>query len=87
MSTLPTHTVYSVTKRPDQSDPRQTKSFWKPIGAAWLHKDGNGLSLQLEFMPLNPSAQLVIRIRKENEPTENTTEPTTIDRPGDDIPF
>jgi hypothetical protein len=41
----PTHIAYHVDK--DASG----KNFWKRIGAAWAHKDGNGFNLQLEFLP------------------------------------
>ncbi|GEP60436.1 hypothetical protein [Reyranella soli] len=29
-----------------------TKKFWTRIGAAWPHKKGEGLTLQLELMPI-----------------------------------
>jgi len=29
------------------------KSFWSKIGASWLHKDGQGMTLQLEVLPVN----------------------------------
>jgi len=27
------------------------KAFWSRIGAAWMHEDGNGMSLNLDLMP------------------------------------
>jgi hypothetical protein len=27
------------------------KSFWSKTGASWLHKDGHGMTLQLEVLP------------------------------------
>jgi hypothetical protein len=35
------------------------KSFWTRIGAAWDHKDGKGLTLQLELVPM--SGRIVLR--------------------------
>jgi hypothetical protein len=36
-----------------------------PGGAAWLHEDGQGLNLALEFGPVNGDGRLVVRIRKD----------------------
>ena len=55
----PSHRVYAVTKNGDRSN-------WREIGAAWAHKDGEGFSLKLDFLPLN-GAELVIRKPKANE--------------------
>lgn len=35
------------------------KGFWTKVGAAWPHKDGKGLSLQLDVMPMN--GRIVLR--------------------------
>ena len=35
------------------------KSFWTRIGAAWDHKDGKGLTLQLDLVPM--SGRIVLR--------------------------
>lgn len=45
-------------------------SFWDRIGAAWQHKDKEGFTLQLHALP--PNGRIVIRARKEGEPTEAT---------------
>lgn len=59
----PTHRAYAVTRKgPDD------KGFWTEIGAAWAHKDGRGFNLRLNFLPLDPRAELVIR-----EPQAQTT--------------
>lgn len=50
----PTHRIYAVTKG------KNDKAFWQEIGAAWTHKDGDGLSLKLDYLPLN-SAEIVLR--------------------------
>jgi hypothetical protein len=58
---LPSHRVYAVTKDGKQS-------YWRAIGAAWPHSDGEGFFVKLEFMPLTPGAQIVIRKPKAEEP-------------------
>ncbi|MDP2619209.1 MAG: hypothetical protein Q8P46_03385 [Hyphomicrobiales bacterium] len=35
------------------------KSVWTRVGAAWTHKDGDGLTLQLEMLHVN--GRLVLR--------------------------
>jgi len=49
----PTHRAYAVTKRAG-------KSYWREIGAAWAHGDGEGFGLVLDYLPLN-GAEIVIR--------------------------
>jgi hypothetical protein len=49
----PSHRVYAVTKN-------GKRSFWKPIGAAWVHGDGEGFNLKLDYLPLN-DAEIVVR--------------------------
>jgi uncharacterized protein (DUF736 family) len=56
-SKRPTHRVYAVTKNGD-------RKFWREIGAAWQHQDGEGFNVKLDFLPLN-AAEIVIR-----KPTE-----------------
>jgi hypothetical protein len=34
-------------------------AFWTKVGAAWPHRDGKGLSLQLSVIPI--SSQIVLR--------------------------
>ena len=53
-SSKPTHRVYAVSKRGE-------KSHWQEIGAAWGHRDGKGMNLKLDYLPLN-GAELVLRI-------------------------
>ena len=55
----PSHRVYAVTKNGERSN-------WREIGAAWSHKDGEGFSLKLDFLPLN-GAEILIRKPKPNE--------------------
>lgn len=54
----PTHDVWQVTG--DDKDAR-----WTRIGAAWAHKDGKGLNVKLEAMPL--TGRTVIRERSEDD--------------------
>jgi hypothetical protein len=56
---LPSHRVYAVTKDGKQK-------YWRAIGAAWPHGDGEGFFLKLDCLPLN-GAQIVIRKPKPNE--------------------
>jgi hypothetical protein len=52
----PTHKVYAVTKG-------NKRSFWREIGAAWAHADGEGFSLKLDMLPLN-GAEILVRTPK-----------------------
>ena len=49
---LPDFHAWHVTSKGD-------KGFWTKVGAAWPHKDGKGLSLQLDVMPMN--GRIVLR--------------------------
>ncbi|WP_417595759.1 hypothetical protein [Parasphingorhabdus sp.] len=42
------------------------KGFWTKVGAAWPHRDGKGLSIQLDILPINGR----IVLRKPLESTE-----------------
>lgn len=55
----PTYIAYHVTG--DGED----KSYWTRIGAAWAHKDGEGLNLQLDLVPLN-GGRIVLRFPNED---------------------
>ena len=50
----PTHRAYAVTRN-------RGKSYWREIGAAWAHGDGKGYGLKLDYLPLDPNAEIVIR--------------------------
>jgi hypothetical protein len=41
--------------------------FWSAIDAAWAHKDGDGFCLKLDYLPLIPGAQIVMRKPKAEE--------------------
>ncbi len=36
------------------------KAIWTRIGAAWAHKEGDGVTLELEALPLNFDGRLVL---------------------------
>jgi hypothetical protein len=55
----PSHIVYAVTKTGE-------RSFWNAIGAAWVHADGWGFNVKLDYLPLN-NAEIVIRKPKADE--------------------
>lgn len=63
---LPTFRVYAVTKEGKQS-------YWRAIGACWSHGDGQGFNMKLDYLPLNPDAEMVIRKPK----AETAEEPET----------
>ena len=56
---LPTHRLYAVEKR-------NGKNYWRPIGAAWAHSDGEGFGLKLDYLPLNGS-EIVMRTPKADD--------------------
>ncbi len=58
----PSHRVYAVTRNGERNS-------WREIGAAWMHKDGEGFNLKLDFLPLK-GAEIVIRKPKANEAGE-----------------
>jgi hypothetical protein len=45
-SKLPSHRVYAVTKNGQ-------RNYWREIGAAWAHGDGEGFNLKLAGIDLN----------------------------------
>lgn len=48
---------------------KDKKSFWTRVGAAWDHKDGKGLTLQLEMVPIN--GRIILRApQADQEDTE-----------------
>ena len=42
----PTHIAYQISEG-------SKNNYWKPIGAAWAHRDGTGFSIQLDCLPLD----------------------------------
>ena len=63
----PTHGVYHIRGE----GPHGSKSaYWTKIGAAWIHDDGEGLNLSLEFIPTDTTGRLVIRANKADTQTQ-----------------
>ena len=52
----PSYTAYTVTKREGKDD------FWTPIGAAFLHQDGDGFNIVLQALPID--GKIVLRLPK-----------------------
>jgi hypothetical protein len=52
----PTHTVSHV--KDNGKD-----GYWTKIGAGWIHEDGEGLNINLDYLPVN-GGRLVIRANK-----------------------
>ena len=50
--------------------PSREGAPWTRIGAAWMHKDGNGMSLQLELMPINEN-RIMLRVPKAKDEGED----------------
>ena len=61
MSKKPTLIAHTVREREGQ------KPVWTRIGAAWPHDKGNGLTLQLEALPLNFDGRIVLTEPKVEE--------------------
>ena len=59
----PAYHIFCVTKE-DGKNP-----VWQEIGAAWKHKDGKGLNLQLNALPL-PNGEIVLRVPKPKKAAE-----------------
>ncbi len=45
---------------------RGEKKLWNRIGAAWEHEDGEGLTLQLDLLPVT-GGRIVLRKPKEDD--------------------
>ncbi len=48
----PSHIAYQV------REGKNGKSNWNRIGAAWMHKDGEGFRVQLDSIPVNGQVEL-----------------------------
>ena len=56
----PDYIAYVVTKREGKD-----KAFWTAVGAAWENKDGEGLNIKLNALPLH--GEIVLRRPKADE--------------------
>lgn len=61
MATQPNYRAYTVVKREGQDD------FWLPIGAAFMHQDGDGYNIVLQALPID--GKIVLRLPKGDEQT------------------
>ncbi len=59
----PTHGVYHIRGEGE-------KAYWTKIGAAWIHEDGEGLNLSLDFIPTDNTGRLVICANKADTQTQ-----------------
>ena len=56
----PTHIAYIVTEPKDD----ERSSFWRPIGAVWPHKSGNGFDVVIAEQ-ISVTGRIVCRERKD----------------------
>jgi hypothetical protein len=61
----PTLIAYHVTEAKKEGE----KGFWTKIGAAWDHKDGGGLTLQLDLVPVG-GGRIILRAPRAEEAAE-----------------
>lgn len=62
----PTHTAFSVRKYKKNGEHKSART---PIGAAWLHGDGEGFDIVLEAFPVNGRVTL-----RKNKPQSDSSE-------------
>lgn len=60
-SKAPTHVAYHVRDGKNKGD----KGFWTRIGAGWMAKDGKGINIQLDVIPLD--GKVIVRLATENK--------------------
>jgi hypothetical protein len=61
VDTRPVLKAYVVDRKDDHEN--QAKGFWHEVGAAWMHKDGKGMTLRLHSLPIN--GEIVLREPKQ----------------------
>jgi hypothetical protein len=59
-SKAPSHIAYQVREREGKD------SIWTRIGAAWVHKDGKGFSIQIDAVPLDGRISLRLPTEKKD---------------------
>jgi len=64
MSTQPAYRAFTVIKREGTDD------FWLPIGAAFMHQDGDGYNIVLQALPID--GKIVLRLPKTNDQTADS---------------
>ena len=64
----PTYGVYTLETKNDPGAPDQDpKTHWYQIGVAWFHKDGQGLNVKLNALPLD--RKITLRRLESKSPT------------------
>jgi hypothetical protein len=61
-SNRPAYVVFSVQERD-----RGQKAIWTRLGVAFKHREGDGLSLTLQAIPVNFDGRLVLMPPKDND--------------------
>ena len=56
----PSHIAYVVNKNRDDEE----KGFWRPVGAVWPHKNGNGFDLVI-YDQVSVSGRIVCTVPKD----------------------
>jgi len=59
--------AYTVIKREGQDD------FWLPIGAAFMHQDGDGYNIVLQALPID--GKIVLRLPKDDQTEQSQGAP------------
>ena len=73
MTNKPEYIIYGVETK---GVGKNAKSFWTNIGAAWNHDDGKGLSVSLNYIPIN-GIEIVMRKPEEKVEEEEQSTPTS----------
>lgn len=61
----PTYRAFAVVKRGEGQDP-----YWLPIGAAFMHQDGDGYNVVLQALPIpdgDGQCKVVLRLPKDDQ--------------------
>ena len=76
----PSHRVYAVTKNGE-------RSFWQPIGAAWVHNDGWGFNVKLSIISRSTARRSSFASRRAKRPTYKQAKPPDPSGPPSGGPF
>jgi len=80
MSNLPAFKVFTVIER------ETGKNYWQQIGSAWYHKDGQGIGITLNSLPLD--GKLVMLPPRDDENKSDAQDANVPPPVGDDdVPF
>jgi hypothetical protein len=59
----PTHRIFHVRGEGENA-------YRTPIRAGWIHKDGEGMTINLDFIPTDGCKHLVIRANRDSDQSE-----------------